>query len=159
VFDRTFVCTTGEGGPEISGNPVVDQGRIPGGVGVDRTFTGGHSTLVVAGTYYPGLRSGVVVDKDHCKRSANRVPLTRKGLPGPPAGRGVVRCPLGRVLVRLRYTYLPGPRPAQAEVGGRLISAVLAVRSYRTLKPLAFANLTANGEKLQLYTAASCSVA
>jgi hypothetical protein len=152
VFDRTLVCTTGDGGPGIYGAPGPRADRTPGGVGVSRNFTGGSLPLVAAGT-----RDGAYIDKQHCKRSANRVPLTRKGLPGPPAGVGSVKCPVGRVLVRLRYTYVPGSHPPQSEVGGRLISAAIAVRSYRTLKPLAFADLTAHGGKLQLFSAASCT--
>jgi hypothetical protein len=38
-----------------------------------------------------------------------------------------------------------------------MVSAFLAVRAYRTFKPLAFARLTANGSKSQLYSARSCS--
>jgi hypothetical protein len=73
-------------------------------------------------------------------------------------GVGTVRCPLGRVLVRLRYAYVPGAHPAFTEVGGRFISAALAVRSFRTLKPLAFATLTRTGLRAQLYSAASCTI-
>jgi hypothetical protein len=52
---------------------------------------------------------------------------------------------------------VPGSHAAGYDVGGRLISAFLAARTYRTRKPLAFARLTANGKTSQLYSAASCT--
>jgi hypothetical protein len=153
VFDRTFVCTTGDGGPKFSGKPDTPGDPDSGFMLRERTFTGGTSEILDVGSRY------VVIDKAYCKRSANRVALTRRGLPGPPMAIGGVKCPAGRVLIRVRYTYVPGPHPDLAEVGGQLISASLAARSYRTLKPLAYATLTAKGRKLQLYSAASYLVA
>jgi hypothetical protein len=151
VFDRTLVCATGVAGPKIHGAPRGSFGGARGGVAVARTLTGSAPLLIEVGP-----RSGVFIDKQYCSRSTNRVPLTRKGLPGPPRAFGSVRCPFGRVLVRLRYTYLPGPHPPSSEVGGRLISAAIAVRTYRTLKPLAFVSLTTDATNLQFYSAASC---
>jgi hypothetical protein len=158
VFDRTLICFAGDGGPQISGAPVLDRSH-PGGVGLTGTRTGGDNWfLVSAGTHYPTLLSAVAVDDEHCRRTANRVPLSREGLPGPPLGIGAVRCPAGRVLARIRYTYVPGPRPPSTEIGGRLLSAALAVRSYRTLRPLAFVSLTDSGRKLRLYSSAACRI-
>lgn len=154
IFDRTLVCTTGDGGPLIS---AITQTRIfPPSIGIDRTFTGGHSTLVVVTA---GPKSVLAVDEQFCKPSTNRVPLTHKGLPSPPSAFGFVKCPVGRVLIRLRYTYVPGPHRRDADLGGRLISAVLAVRSYRTLKPLALATLSAKGPPVRLYNANVCTPA
>jgi hypothetical protein len=121
--------------------------------------TGGHNWfLVSAGTHYPTFLSAVVVDEVHCRRSTNPVPLARKGLPGPPLAIGQVDCPTGRVLARIRYRYVPGPRPPGTDIGGRLLSVALAVRSYRTGKPLAFANLTDSGRRFQLFSAAACTI-
>lgn len=152
VFDRTLVCVTGDGGPLVSGGPARSGDPDPGYLLLEQRFTGGTSEI-----FWAKSKWGVFIDKKHCTRSTNRVPLTRKGLPDPPLRIGAVECPVGRVLVRIRYTYVPGPHPALTEVGGRFISAELAVRSYRTLTPLAFAKLTANGRKMLLYSAASCT--
>jgi hypothetical protein len=150
VLDRTLVCSTGEGGPMVGGGPKTAMN--PGGLGLERQFTGGHTSRVAVGT------TSAYVDRQYCAPTANRVALSRKGLPGPPTAGGVT-CPLGRVLVRLRYTYTPTnaePPPWKYTVLGRLTSAFLAVRSYKTLEPLAFARLTAGGRTFQLYTASSC---
>jgi hypothetical protein len=149
VLDRTLVCSTGEGGPEIEGGPKT--AHHPGGFSLVRRYTGGRTELVGAGT------TAAYVDTKYCAPTTNKVPLTRKGLPGPPVLSG--KCPLGRVLVRLRYTYTSTnaePPPYRYTVFGRLISAYLAVRSYRTPKPLAFAKFTEGGREFELYTAPSC---
>jgi hypothetical protein len=151
VFDRTLVCTSGDGGPRISGQPTRLSDRTGGGVLLERTFTGGTEEI-----FWIDSRWGVHIDRQQCKRSANKVPLTRKGLPGPPMQIGAVKCPVGKVLLRVRYTYVPAAHPTNTEVGGRMISTEVAIRSYGTLKPLAYAKLTANGKTLRLYSAYSC---
>jgi hypothetical protein len=154
VFDRTLVCSTGDGGPSVSGRPAFRSSRHSATLGLTRRYTGGTWPLVYVDS------SGAYVDAQHCARTTNRVRLTRKGLPNTPLVFGSVKCPLGRVLVRLRYSYnagaLPVPRGYSAK--GGLISAFLAIRSYKTLKPLAFARLTDKGRKLQLYSATSCTI-
>jgi hypothetical protein len=71
VFDGTFVCFTGDGGPAISGAPILVRDR-PGGVNLTGRRTGGHNWfLVSAGTHYPTFLSAVVVDEVHCRRSTN----------------------------------------------------------------------------------------
>jgi hypothetical protein len=153
VFSRTLVCSTGDGGPNVGGSPKIEGNPISGALFLERRYTGGSSTLAYAGTV------GALVDKRYCALTVNRVPLTRKGLPADAIKFGSVTCPLGRVLVRLRYTYVAGARPREGvDVNGRLVSAFLAVRSYKTLKPLAFVRLTDSGRKFELYSAASCTV-
>jgi hypothetical protein len=151
VFDRTLVCASGDGGPRISGQPTRESDRTGGGVLLERTFTGGTKEI-----FWIDSRWGVHIDRRQCKRSANTVPLTRKGLPGPPMQIGAVKCPVGKVLLRVRYTYVAGAHPTNTEVGGRMVSTEVAVRSYGTLKPLAYAKLTAGGKTFRLYSAYSC---
>lgn len=154
TFDRTLVCTTGDGGPKIAA--VTATRTFPPGINVERTFTGGHSTLVVVTA---GPRSVLAIDEQFCKRSTNRVPLTPEGLPKPPRAFGFVKCPVGRILIRVRYTYVPGLRQRGADLGGRLVSAAVAVRSYRALKPLALATLSAKKPLVRLYNANVCTPA
>jgi hypothetical protein len=124
VFDRTWVCSTGDGGPTVGGSPVVSGNPASGQVYLVRKYTGGSWPLVTA-----ARRTGVFIDSAHCTRTTNRVSLTTKGLPAEPVLVGGMKCPAGRVLARLRST----------SDNGRLVSAFLAVRSYKTLKPVAFA--------------------
>jgi hypothetical protein len=104
------------------------------------------------------LYRGAYVDMKNCTRTITKVPLTGRGLLAPVAFDVAAVCPTsGRVLVRLRYTYVPGVHNRNFQVGGRMVSALLAVRSYRTLKQIVFARLTAGGLKLQLSYAGSCT--
>jgi hypothetical protein len=152
VFDRTLVCVTGDGGPLISGAPTVSGKPNPGYLLLEQRFTGGTAEI-----FWADSKWGVHIDGKQCTRSTNKVPLTRKGLPGPPLRIGAAECPFGRVLLRIRYTYVPGPHPTNTEIGGRFISAEMAVRSYRTLKPLAYGTLTKNGRTMLLYSSPSCT--
>jgi hypothetical protein len=148
---------------------VVTVGASPtttnsaGGVSAD------DSGSVVAPDTRPGLAKlpfaaviadrGGYVNSKRCTRTQIHLQLTRKGLPGPAIRFGTTaRCPVGgRIILRLRFTYVPGPAPAHYVTGGRVRSAFLVVRTFRTQKPLAFARLTANGQTSQLYSAASCT--
>jgi hypothetical protein len=161
IFDRTVVCATRNGLVAVGGGP---RGRDASHPGVLHVEGGGSnaSSLRLAGvqavTSSPGLPTrGAYLDTDHCTRTANRVQLTSKGLPAPVAFGADATCPVGgRVLLHLRYTYIPGEHHPYFDVGGRLVSASLAVRAYKTLKPVAFAALTAGGRKFQFATARTC---
>jgi predicted aconitase with swiveling domain len=150
VLDRTLVCAMGQGSVNVGASP--DAGVTPGVVTVTGNSTGGTFPFVSIDT-----DRGAYIDARHCRSTSIRVPLTPKGLPGPPAVTNTdAACPTpGRVLVRIRYEYLPGPH-AKGYVGGRLRSASLAVRLYKTKRPLAFAKLTLNGTRSQFFSAASC---
>lgn len=150
VLDRTLVCAMGQGWVNVGASP--DAGVTPGVVVVTGNSTGATFPFVSVDT-----ERGAYIDRKHCRSTSIRVPLTPKGLPGPPAVTNTdAACPTpGRVLVHIRYEYLPG-RHAKGYVGGRLRSASLAVRLYKTKRPLAFAKLTANGTKSQFFSAASC---
>jgi hypothetical protein len=162
VFERTVVCKTKIGFVSVGARPIGEGRYHPGilfvtdnlsGVGTSPSFA-----VVVAVNSGPDLNTrGVSVDTKRCTRTSNAVPLTRKGLPSPvPFGVSAI-CPTGgRVLVHLRYTYVPGTHHPDLQVGGRTISALLAIRSYKTLKAVAFVKLTAGGTKLQFSYAGSC---
>jgi hypothetical protein len=160
VFDRTVVCGTRIGWISVGGGPRGTNMSHPGQLYVNGDSSGGSLPLagvqVVSSNPDPTSR-GAYLDTKHCSRTTNSVPLTRKGLPAPVAFGADATCPTGgRVLVHLRYTYVPGAHHPYFKVGGRLISASLAVRTYRTLKPVAFAALTAGGRTFQFSTAAVC---
>jgi hypothetical protein len=160
AFDRTVVCADDDGVVTVGSSPLTthhqgavvadDAGSMSAGGPTD------PATLPFLGA---DTERGAFLNLKRCVATKIRVRLTRKGLPVPPVLFGTVaRCPVsGRVLLRLRYTYVPGPHARGYAVGGRLVSAFLAARTYRTRKPLAFARLTANGNKSQLYSAASCT--
>jgi hypothetical protein len=115
VVDQTFLCRTlvraGEQGVEVSETSVVS-----GRTFVVRLFEG-----------------RIVYDRTLCQRVKVRLPLTRRGLPGPPELFGRDHwCPMrGRILVRMRGTY----------DGQKLLTSKSAVRSERTGKPISFGEL------------------
>jgi hypothetical protein len=106
--------------------------------------------------------AGVYASARRCAPSRATVPLSSKGLPGPPAGWfSEVTCSLrGRVLVRVR-ALLAAPaewrRASNAYFGAqkRIDEASVAVRSERTGEPLAFMQVDKAG-KTRLWTASRC---
>jgi hypothetical protein len=101
---------------------------------------------------------GAYVNMNNCTRTTNKVPLTGKGLLAPVAFDVAAVCPTGgRVLVRLRYAYVPAVHNRDFQAGGRMVVAFLAVRTYKGLKPLVFAKLTAGGLKLRFSSAPACT--
>jgi hypothetical protein len=161
VLDKTIVCANDDGVVTVGSAQKTTNHR--GGVAADDAVSMSAPGATADLTNFPFAAAdtdqGAFVNTKRCKPTTIRVALTRKGLPGPPVVFGsAARCAVGtRLVLRLRYTHVPGPAPARYAVGGRLISAFLAVRTYRTSKPLAFARLTANGNTSQLYSASSCS--
>jgi hypothetical protein len=160
VFDRTVVCATRTGWINVGGGPRGRDTSHPGRLSVHGYWSGDSLSLAgvqgVSSWPDPTMR-GAYLDPKHCSPTTNSVPLTRKGLPAPVAFGADAICPTGaRVLVHLRYAYVPGAHHPFFKVGGRLISASLAVRTYKTLKPVAFAALTAGGRKFQFSTAPAC---
>ena len=165
TFDRTVVCSVAdEGGVRqfhVSGAPAPQP---EAGVSGDR-----QSVSAIAVTSGLGLDArlvgddadrGVYVRKKRCRTTSANVPLTSKGLAGPPIrwASGVI-CPGGGpILVRLRAKLGANPnvQPGYA-MRGRVISASLAVRLYKNRKPIAFAALTDHANELRLYYSPSCS--
>jgi hypothetical protein len=171
VFDRTVVCRTTVGYVRVAAGPgtsqpydggVLDANGDPSSGALRSPGQPGSGGLPLAGVIAKDdgleLYRGAYVDLKNCSRTTNNVPLTGKGLL-PPVGFNVSAvCPTGgRVLVRLRYTYVPGVHNRDFQVGGRMVAGLLAVRSYGTLKPVVFGKLTAGGLKLQFSSARSCT--
>jgi len=105
---------------------------------------------------------GVYANVGRCSRARERVPLSSRGLPGPPVRFGTQEeCGVrGRVLVRVRAvlqsptSWLPAAPPY---VGARkdVVEATLAVRSERTRRPIALIQLGREGTT-KLWTSAGC---
>lgn len=176
IVDRTFACTPiAYGGVRDldlwASPPRTDPWTIPAYL-VARTGTTLPDTDLVFvranaqgkigwTTPYPGP-AGVYASARRCKPSRAAVPLSSKGLPGPPAGWfSGVSCSLrGRVLVRVR-ALLAAPadwrRTDKTYLGAqkRVVEASLAVRSERTGEPLAFMQVDKAG-KTRLWTATRC---
>lgn len=127
-----FVAIVSALSPPARAQRVVDQTflcRTPGTQG----FQVGVASVGSGGRFLIRLLGGRIVHSaSFCRRVTIRVPLTRKGLPGPPEIFGRDHsCPIaGRVgvLVRVRATY----------DGSRLVAARGAVRNARTRKPVSF---------------------
>jgi hypothetical protein len=108
-------------------------------------------------------RAGVYANTARCRLSGTAVPLSAKGLAGPPVvWAKLVDCDLrGRILVHVRAELVSPSawRPVGAPYAGavgNVATAQLAVRSEKTGKPIAFVTLGADG-KTKLWTAAGCS--
>ena len=177
IVDKTFVCTPiAYGGVRDldvwASPPRTDPWIIPAYL-VARTGTTLPDTDLVFvraraqgkigwTTPYPGP-AGVYAHTRRCTPSRGAVPLSSKGLPGPPAGwfSGVSCFLRGRVLVRVR-ALLAAPaewRRADARflaAQQRVEEASLAVRSERTGEPLAFMHVDRAG-KTRLWTAPRCT--
>jgi hypothetical protein len=106
---------------------------------------------------------GVYADVRRCAATRISVPLSAKGLPGPPIRFDrEADCEIrGRVLVRVRAV-LEAPtswsRASPPYFGARrnVVDAKVAVRSERTRRPLALLTLDATGET-RLWVASSCA--
>jgi hypothetical protein len=171
VFDRTVVCRTTVGYVRVAAGPgtgepydggVLDVNGDPRSGALHSPGQPGNGGLPLAGVIAKDdgleLRRGAYVDMKNCARTTNKVPLNGKGLLAPVAFNVAAVCPTGgRVLVRLRYTYVPGVHNRDYQVGGRMVVALLAVRSYRTFAPIAFAKLSAGGLQLRFASARSCT--
>lgn len=168
TVDRTFVCTPiafgGVGDLDIYVSPPADLNfnRPTRAYLLVRTGGSRPDTNLVfvrdrSQVRYPGLTNpeavggpgGVFAHRNRCVPVRTGVPLTPRGLPGPPDRFRTNRdCPVrGRVVVRVRAT-LRAPtdwrtREYSAYAGARqaIDEASLAVRSQRTGKPIAYMEL------------------
>jgi hypothetical protein len=184
VVDRTFRCTPAPlfGGLrefEVTVKPAGSLGSggrsddvSPGYVSIGSgPASGAFDDLVFARSRVeergvaPGnpFPAGVYVDAGRCARARASLPLSAKGLPGPPVRFDTdADCELrGRVLVRLRAV-LEAPtlwgRAARPYFGARrnVVEAALAIRSERSRRPIAFAELDSAG-KTRLWVSSNCS--
>lgn len=178
VIDRTLVCTTAAIGGAGRDLDVVSAPDTIGG------YTGTRSTIpayahVSSGaatldSYLVALRSGpltgisrilpagVYASSRWCSASRAVVPLTSRGLPGPPVvWRKDVECVVSRrVLVRVRARLEGTQAWRRTEVGyvgarGEVLSGSLAVREQRTGAPVAYVELAAGTARL--WHASRCS--
>jgi hypothetical protein len=178
IVDRTFVCT-----------PVATYGGLRD-LNLDawppRDSSGVRFAAYIAarsGPFGPGAELAIVRARSQafirpwesapgvysaarrCVAKRVSVPLTPRGLPGPPVLWGKeAECAIrGRVLVRVRAV-LQSPaswreradRWGYVGVRGNVVEAALAVRSERTRKPIALIELDRAG-KTRLWVAPGCN--
>ena len=176
IVDRTFVCTplaTSGGLRDLDVNaapPYQDsQTNVPATIYLKSGPYSPTEQLVAvrarAGLRFGSnqFRAGVYAHHFRCAATARSVPLSAKGLPGPPVvWQKEVDCQVrGRILVHVRAE-LESPS-AWRSVGapyagavGNVASAQMAVRSEQSGKPIGYATLGAGG-KTKLWTAQSCA--
>jgi hypothetical protein len=181
VVDRTFRCTPavlyagvrqldvttsprgslGAGGrsDDVSPGYISVGSGAARGVFDDLVFARSRTEVRHAAIPFP---PGVYVDARRCVRVRVVLPLSSKGLPGPPVRFSTeADCELrGRVLLRVR-AQLEAPaawQPATPPWAGArrdVVEATIAVRSERTRRPLALLALDRGGET-RLWTASHC---
>ncbi len=176
IVDRTFACTPiAYGGVRDldlwASPPRTDPWTIPAYLVArtgttlpddDLVFVRARAQGKIGWTSPQPGPAGVYASARRCVSTRAAVPLSSKGLPGPPAGWfSEVTCSLrGRVLVRARAllaspadwrradkTYLGAQKP--------VVEASLAIRSERTGEPLAFMQVDKIG-KTRLWTSSRC---
>jgi hypothetical protein len=176
IVDRTFACVPiaygGVGDLDVNANPPADHG-IYEQAAMLAVRTGGlnpNGNLVFVRTRpeeaLGGWRSGpagVYANSRRCTPTRARLPLSRRGLAGPPAQwRKDLDCRIrGRVLVRVR-SILTGDaswrRIDRFFEGARqpVVETRLAVRTQQGAKPIAYMEHDANG-KVKLWYSGACS--
>ena len=176
VVDRTFVCT-----PFATTGGLRDLDIIAAPPYRDSQTSTPAMIFLKSGPYSPTeqlvavrarpaqrfgshpYRAGVYAQTTRCAGTGKAVPLSAKGLPGPPVvWQKEADCQVrGRIFVHVRAE-LESPsawRPVGAPYAGavgNVASAQVAVRSEKSGKPIAYATLGAGG-KTKLWIAASCS--
>jgi hypothetical protein len=184
IIDRTFRCAgmRAEGGLRVVDVDAVPldatetdyqrrahQERSPGFIGV-RTGPWNLGSELVAVRARLWVRfapihspPGVYAHIRHCAPARASVPLSPKGLPGPPVPwSDKASCTSrGRVLVRVRAVLGSAAswRRANRSYDGvrrNVVEAALAIRSERTRRPVGFAELGPVG-KTRLWFSSSCS--
>jgi hypothetical protein len=183
IVDRTLVCTLvaplgGARDLDVAASPTynddfrnftvpaqigVSSGRVLAGSAADRSnrvFVRARlDQLEGVGRSVP---PGVYVSTRSCSRTSASVPLSSRGLPGPPVEfEKEVECALrGRVLVRVRALLQSSAawRPVPGGYAGArasVVEAALAVRTQQGRRPVAFMQLGRTGTT-KLWTAGSC---
>lgn len=182
TVDRTFVCTPiafgGIGDLDVNVSPLRKDTFGRQFVATLEARTGGWSadeTLVVARALkqpeHPGLAynysaggiAGAFAHSRRCASTRAAVPLSSKGLLGPPTRwQKELDCPVrGRVLVRVRALLRSpddwgGVDRSYAGVRQPLVEGKLAIRLQRTGKPLAYMELDVRG-RTKLWYSPNCS--
>ena len=180
IVDRTLVCTpftlhgglrdldvitSPRGGPLLRGTVrAISVGYIAVGSG-----PGSSADLVLVRAspqerYQQQTQApGVYSNARRCSRTQASVPLSSRGLAGPPVRYATSDdCSVrGRVLVRVRAvlespTSWLGTRGPYAGARKNVLEGTIAIRSERTRRPLALLQLDRSG-KTKHWTAAACS--
>lgn len=179
IVDRTFACTPvaygGVGDLDVWASPPNTDPRLTWNVpaylvvrtgttlpDTDLVFVRARAQGGIGRTSPAPGPAGVYAHARRCALARAKVPLSSKGLPGPPAAwYSTVNCSLrGRVLVRVRAVLAA---PAEWRRAGRylaarkrIVEASLAVRSQRTREPLAFMHVDRAG-RTRLWTSSRCA--
>jgi hypothetical protein len=179
IIDRTFRCTPfalGDGLRDLSAiarpldsREFQNPNPSPGYLGVSSGGFSPSSDLVSVRAdawqrfrNRPRVPEGVYVNAGRCSSARVSIPLSPKGLPGPPVQFGDdASCPIGgRVLVRVRavlQSSAPWQRIDRTYAGARrgVVEAALAVRSESKRKAVAFMELGPGG-RTRLWVASGC---
>lgn len=172
VIDRTFGCTpvplaAGLRAVDVNAVPVRAaetydpqlKNRSPGFIGVaSGGWEPGSELVSIRARGWQRFTStysaeGVYASIRRCASSRISVPLSAKGLPGPPIqwARQVTCLGRGRVIVRVRAIlqspafWQPLISASYDGVRSKVVEAALAIRSERTGKPIAYMELDRDG--------------
>lgn len=184
IVDRTLLCTLvaplgGARELDVAASPTYNDNfrnfTVPAeiGVGSGRVLAGSvadRSNRVFVRARLDQLEGvgrslppGVYASTRSCSRTNASVPLSARGLPGPPVEfEKNLECKLGgRVLVRVRavlHSSAAWRRLQGGYAGARasVVEAAVAVRTQRGRRPVAFIELDRTG-KTKLWTVGSCS--
>jgi hypothetical protein len=183
IIDRTFRCTPVAlyGGVRELDIVAKPRGSPGGRGGLLSDLSGGYISAISGPQTRPGseliqvsarpeprwqnttLPPGVYANLRRCRPARMRVPLSTKGLPGPPVEFAQdADCDVrGRVLVRVRAV-LEAPtawsRKEQPYFGARrnVVEARIAVRTERTRRPIGLVEVNAAGDT-RLWASSGCS--
>jgi hypothetical protein len=180
VIDRTFRCTPIplSAGPRevtvdtvpVSATEISGQDPSPGFIGVTSGgWRPGSDLVSIRARRWERFRTtanswqGAYANTARCASSRRSVPLSRKGLPGPPIRwQETERCVVpGRVFVRFRAA-LQSPAswrrmsPSYAGARSNVVEAAVAVRGERTRKPIAYMELERGGKTKLWYSPPAC---
>jgi hypothetical protein len=175
TLDRTLVCTPQYGDVDVMASPRGDYAFATartvssGYLGLNTGFLGGRANLahVRARREKSELANvaaqseGIYAGAGRCFLSRKTVPLTSKGLVGPPVvwAKDYTCTVTGRLVVRIRAEVAAsGWRRIDSDFFGvrtNVTTATLAVRSERTGKPVAYGTLDGAG-RTKLWVASSC---
>ena len=177
VLDRTFVCSTEHGDLDVIASPRGDSAYATartvssGYLGLNTGYLGGRANLVFVRARLEksdlanvaAQPQGVYAGAGRCFLSRKSVPLSSKGLVGPPVqwAKDYTCTIRGRLVVRVRAeipSSISWRRIDAAFFGVRtnVTRASLAVRSEKTGKQLAFGTMDAAG-RTKLWVARACS--
>jgi hypothetical protein len=176
TLDKTFVCSPQFGDLDVLASPRGDHAfatartTSSGYLGLNTGSIGGRASLVHVRARreksgIPNVAAqpeGIYAGAGRCFLSRKTVPLTSRGLAGPPVvwAKDYTCLVKGRLVVRVRAEVATtGWRRVDGNFFGvrtNVFTAQLAVRSERTGKPIAFGTMDAAG-RTKLWVARGCS--